>query len=76
MANIKEGFNQKDTQINIYVQPDRGMAEVWIKQEGLEDALPDEYQTLAETLAYADINELIIWRNELSTAIRKLAGRN
>lgn len=68
---IKEGFNSKPLHIKIHKSStsDR-VAEVWLDQEGIEDASnPQRYQ---ETLSYATLDELLDLKDELVKVIAEL----
>lgn len=71
MAEIERGYDGKATYIKVGASDSGQAAEVWIEQEGLKEV---EGASHSETLAYASIGELIALRDEINTAIKKLAG--
>lgn len=90
MAVIKNGYGSKKTQIRIGFSTENGggKAEVWIEQEGVprfvasqlggayhpSDNAYEKIDSHSETLAYAELTELIELRDELNEVIKKMAG--
>lgn len=70
---IKEGYNDKPTEIKIFKSnTNNRVAQVWLVQHGL----PDEgnaarYQ---ETLSYATLEELLNLQDELKYVIKELVS--
>lgn len=62
---IKKGYNDKVTTINIYGRNFDNVAEFWIEQKGLPH--------VKETLSYISLDELVELKREVDNAIKKIA---